>query len=331
VFGYIVRRLLSALLVVILTSMAVFALFFLGPTSAARPLCQLNGRCNAEKLALLTHELGLDDSVVHQYGLWAEGLFKGRDISFGPTYHCSAPCLGISYSTRTEVTNDLKQKFPATLSVAIGASFIYLTLGVFLGVIAARYRGTYIDRGLVSFSLLLYSIPFYVVALVAWIFFSLEWKIFPDTTYVPFTQNPAQWFTHLLLPWLVLGLTNSTAYARFTRGQMVETLGEDYIRTATAKGLRSRKVLFGHALRAAIVPVITIFGLDFAYLLTGTIFLEVIFGIDGIGKWGIEALRSPIDFPVVQATVLVGAVIIVLANLVVDIVYSVIDPRVRLV
>jgi len=330
-FGYIVRRLLSAALVVILTSMAVFALFFLGPTSPARPLCNLNGRCNDEKLALLTDELGLNDSVVHQYGLWAKGLFVDRTISFGPEFHCDAPCLGISYSTRTEVTQDLKQKFPATLSVAIGASAIYLTLVVFLGVIAARYRGTMIDRGLVSFSLLLYSIPFYVVALVAWFFFSLTWKIFPDTTYVPFTQNPAQWFTHLLLPWLVLGLTNSTAYARFTRGQMVETLGEDYIRTATAKGLRSRKVLFGHALRAAIVPVITIFGLDFAYLLTGTIFLEVIFGIDGIGKWGIEALRSPIDFPVVQATVLVGAIIIVLANLVVDIVYSVIDPRVRLV
>jgi peptide/nickel transport system permease protein len=329
-FGYIVRRLFSAALVVILTSFVVFALFFLGPSDPARPLCTLNGRCNDEKLALLTEELGLNDSVIHQYGIWAKGLVHDRTISFGPEFHCDAPCLGISYSTRTEVTKDLEDKFPATLSVAIGAALIFLPLGVALGVLAARYRGTYIDRGLVSSSLLLYSIPFFVVALVAWVLFSLVWQIFPDTTYVPFTENPAKWFWHLLLPWLVLGLTNSTAYARYTRGQMIETLGEDYIRTATAKGLRSRRVMLRHALRAAIVPVVTIFGLDFAYLLSGTIVLEYIFGIDGIGRWGLEALRVPIDFPVVAATVLIAALIIVLANLVVDIVYSVIDPRVRL-
>ncbi len=128
----------------------------------------------------------------------------------------------------------------------------------------------------------------------------------------------------------MLGLTNSTSYARFSRGQMVETLGEDYIRTATAKGLKNNRVIFKHGLRAAIVPVITIFGLDFAYLLVGTVFTEQIFDIDGIGRWGIRALRAPVDFPVVAATVLVGAIIIVVANLLVDILYSVIDPRVRL-
>ncbi len=329
-FGYIVRRLFSAALVVVLVSMTVFAFFFLVPKDPARPLCNLNGRCNAEKLALLTHAMGLDDSVVHQYGIWAKGLVHDRTVSFGPDYHCDAPCLGISYSTRTEVTSDLKEKFPATLSIAIGGAAIFLPLGVALGVLAARHRGTLIDRGLVSASLLLYSIPFFVVAVVAWIFFSLVWQIFPDTTYVPLRENPAQWFWHLLLPWMVLGLTNSTAYARFTRGSMIETLGEDYIRTATAKGLRGRTVMITHGLRAAIVPVITIFGLDFAYLLTGTVILEYTFGIDGIGRWGIQALRQPIDFPVVAATVLVAAVIIVLANLVVDIIYSVIDPRVRL-
>jgi peptide/nickel transport system permease protein len=167
------------------------------------------------------------------------------------------------------------------------------------------------------------------VALLAWIYLSLEWGIFPDTSYHPLTQGVGHWFWGLLLPWLVLGLTNSTSYARFSRGQMVETLGEDYIRTATAKGVKKNKVLFKHALRAAIVPVITIFGLDFAYLLVGTVFTETIFDIDGIGRWGIKALRAPVDFPVVACTVLVGAVIIVLANLIVDILYSVIDPRVR--
>jgi peptide/nickel transport system permease protein len=229
------------------------------------------------------------------------------------------------------VTSDLVKKFPATLSIAIGASIIFLPLGVFLGVLAARHRGTGIDRGLVGGSLVLYSIPVFVIALVAWVLFSLTWQIFPDTSYVPITQNPAKWFWHLLLPWLVLALTSTTAYTRYTRGSMLETMGEDYVRTATAKGLRSQTVMRRHALRAAIVPVITIFGLDFASLLTGTLTIEYIFNIDGIGRWGIEALRTPIDFPVVQATVLVAAFIIVMANLIVDLVYSVIDPRVRLV
>ncbi len=198
-----------------------------------------------------------------------------------------------------------------------------------LGTLAARVRGSVTDRSLVTFSVVVSSIPYYVVALLIWIFFSLQWQIFPDTSYHPFLQNPATWAYGLILPWLAIGVTQSTSYARFTRGQMIETLSEDYIRTATAKGVRSNRVIMRHALRAAIVPVVTIFGLDFAFLLAGTVFTEQIFDIDGIGRWGIRALRAPVDFPVVAATVLIGAVIIVVANLIVDILYSVIDPRVR--
>jgi len=329
-FGYIVRRLMASLLVVILTSMFVFALFFLGPTNPAQPLCDLNGKCTQEKLQVLTQEMGFDQPVAQQYLVWVKGLFVGREINMGGTYHCDAPCMGISYTSRLPVTDELKQKYPATLSLAIGAAIIYLTVGVTLGALAAKVRGTAMDRGLVGFSLVLSSIPYYVVALLAWIYLSLQWGIFPDTSYHPITHGVGPWFYGLLLPWLVLGLATSTTYARFSRGQMVETLGEDYIRTATAKGLRKNRVLFQHALRAAIVPVITIFGLDLAYLLVGTVFTETIFDIDGIGRWGIKALRAPVDFPVVACTVLVGAVIIVLANLIVDILYSVIDPRVRL-
>jgi peptide/nickel transport system permease protein len=185
------------------------------------------------------------------------------------------------------------------------------------------------DRGLVTMSLIVSSIPYYVLALLAWIFLSLEWRIFPDTTYHPITDGIGGWAYGLTLPWLILGLAQSTAYARYTRGQMVETLGEDYIRTATAKGVKKSKVIFQHALRAAIVPVITIFGLDFAFLLAGTLVTEEIFDIDGIGQWSIRALRAPVDFPVVAATVLFASVIIVVANIIVDILYSIIDPRVR--
>ena len=329
-FGYIVRRLMSAFLVVVLTSMFVFLLFFKGPSNPAQPLCDLNGKCTPEKLELLTEQLGLNDSVVHQYAIWVGGLFRDREINFGATYHCDAPCLGISYRTRGEVTTELLEKFPATLSIAVGGATIYLTLGVLLGTIAARRRGTVVDRSLVAFSVTVSAVPYYVIALMVWIYVSLQWKLIEDTSYHPFTDNPIKWATGLALPWLVIGVTSSTAYARYSRGQMVETLEEDYVRTAVAKGVSERGVVVRHALRAAIVPIITIFGLDFAFLLTGTIFTEVIFQIDGIGKWAIQSLSSPVDFPVVSATVLFGAVIIVLANLIVDLLYAVIDPRVRL-
>ncbi|QIG43509.1 ABC transporter permease [Nocardioides anomalus] len=329
-FGYIVRRLMSAALVVVLTSMIVFLLFFKGPSNPAQPLCDLNGKCTQEKLALLTEQLGLNDSVVHQYGIWAGGIFHSREIDFGATYTCDAPCLGISYRSRGQVTDELFEKFPATISIAVGGASIYLVLGVLLGTIAARRRGTWVDRGLVGFSVFVSAVPYYVIALLVWIYVSLQWKLIQDTSYHPLTSDPVHWFTGLSLPWLVIGLTSSTAYARYSRGQMIETMGEDYVRTAVAKGVSQRGVVVRHALRAAIVPIVTIFGLDFAFLLTGTVFTEQIFGIDGIGRWGINALRSPTDFPVVSATVLVAAVIIVIANLIVDLLYAVIDPRVRL-
>ena len=329
-FGYIVRRLMSAFLVVVLTSMCVFVLFFKGPANPAQPLCDLNGKCTPEKLAILTEQLGFNDSMVNQYGIWVGGLFHDREIDFGATYHCDAPCLGISYRTRSEVTSELVSKFPATLSIAVGGAVIYLTLGVLLGTIAAQRRGTAVDRGLVGFSVLVSAIPYYVVALMAWIYISLKWKLIEDTTYHPLTENPVAWATALLLPWAFIGLTFSTSYARYSRGQMIETLGEDYVRTAVAKGVSRRGVVVNHALRAAIVPIITIFGLDFAALLGGTVFTEQIFQIDGIGRLAINAIFSPADFPVVSATVLFAATVVVLANLIVDLLYAVIDPRVRL-
>lgn len=326
--GYIVRRLVAAFLVLTLTSMIVFALFFLGPTNAAQILCDQNARCTPERLVNYETALGLDESVVTQYGKWAKGLVVDRTISVGGDFKCDAPCLGISFRTKAEVRKELVDKYPATFSIAIGGASIYLVLGTTLGVLAARRRGSVADRALVSGSLLLSSIPYYIVALLCWLYFVNQWKIFPESKYVPFTESPSRWFLALLLPWLVIGITSSTQYARFSRGTMVETLGEDYVRTAAAKGLPEGKVVFKHGLRAAIVPIVTIFGLEFATLLSGTIFTEAIFGIDGIGRWGLQAI--PIDFPVISATVLVSAALIVIANLIVDIIYSFLDPRVRL-
>jgi peptide/nickel transport system permease protein len=331
--GFIIRRVLTSIIVVILTSIFVFVLFFkgLGDTPAVNYCEKLGpGKCTALKLDSIKHQMGFDKSVAANYAQWAKGIFVGRSNVYedGKLYNCPAPCLGISLQTTDPVWTDLKQKYPATLTVAVGGATLYLILGVVLGALAARWRGTAADRLLVGSTLIVSSIPFYLVALLAWIYLSLQLKIFPNTEYYPITQNPAKTVAYMALPWLVLGLTNCTQYARFTRGQMVETLNEDYIRTAQAKGVKTNKVLFKHALRAAIVPVITIFGLDFATLLAGTIFLERIFSIDGIGNWSINALHTPIDLPVISASVLVSAILVVTANLLVDILYSFLDPRV---
>jgi peptide/nickel transport system permease protein len=336
VTGFIVRRILSSILVVVLTSIFVFVLFFkgLGDSPAVNYCEQLGpGKCTTLKLDSIKHQMGFDKSVASNYTTWAKGIFLGRQNVYvdGKNYDCPAPCLGISITTGDTVWNDLKQKYPATITVAVGGATLYLTFGVLLGGLAARWRGTAIDRTLVGGSLIVSAIPDYVIILMAWIFFSLRWHIFPNVGYYPITQNPVKTVTWMMLPWLVLGATSLTDYARFTRGQMVETLGEDYIRTAQAKGVSPTRVLFKHALRAAIVPVVTIFGIDFATLLSGTIFIEQIFGIDGIGHWGLQALSTPVDINVVSATVLVGAILIVMANLIVDIVYSFLDPRVSVV
>ncbi len=331
--GYIIRRMISSALVLVLTTMAVFALFWLGPNNPAQPICDQGGggRCTPQRLENIEKAMGLDKSVAVAYGEFAKGLVVDRTIFVGSAeYDCQAPCLGISYAARTQVRDELFARYPATLSLAVGGAIIYLLVGVVTGVTAARYRGSFSDRALVASTLVVSSMPYYVLALLAWIFLTQRTAIFPNTTYNPITENPALWAGGLLLPWLVLGLTSATQYSRFTRGQMVETMSEDYIRTATAKGVSTNKVVFKHGLRAAIIPVVTIFGLDFATLLGGTVFTEEIFRIDGIGRWGLDAIQPPSDIPIVTATVLAAAFFIVMANLVVDVVYSVLDPRVRL-
>lgn len=333
-FSFLVKRLLSGSLVVILISMMVFALFWYGPRSPALELCRrdTNNRCGigSERLAQYEESLGYNNPIASEYGKWAKGLFVGREIKLGSEpIDCPAPCLGLSYRSRAPVTNELMDRLPVTVSLAVGAATLYLVIGVGVGVLAARRRGTLGDRLLVSTSLVVSSIPYYIVALLAMLTLTITSNVFPRVEYHPFLDNPVKWFTGLLLVWLVLGIYGSTSYTRYSRGAMVESLSEDYVRTAKAKGLPQRTIVLRHALRAALVPVITIFGIDFAFLLGGTVFTEAIFSLQGIGRWGLDATRIK-DLPVVQATSLVLAVVVVVANIVVDIVYSLLDPRVRL-
>jgi len=332
VFAYIVKRLVAGLVLLVLISMFIFALFWYGPRSPAEPLCRAERSrgCPPDVLERYEDRLGYNNPISEEYLKWAKGIVVGRTITVGPTdFECSAPCLGLSYRTRQPVYEELKERFPATMSVAIGASLIYLFVGVGVGVGAARRRGSLADKSLVGVTLFLYSIPDYLIVLLAMLYFCIIWGIF-ERGYVSIADGGVSgWLSHLILPWAVLGLTGVTDYARYSRGAMVESLNEDYIRTAQAKGLTQRAVAYKHALRAALVPVVTIFGLDFAFLMGGTLVIERIFDIQGIGLWGLEATYQ-LDFPVVQATVLFGAAIIIVSTLIVDVLYSVLDPRVRL-
>lgn len=333
-FSFLVKRLLSGALIVVLVSILVFLLFWYGPKSPALELCRRDnhGRCGetSQKLAQYEDRLGYNNSVWTEYGKWAKGLVTDRTIQFGEAERaCHAPCLGVSFRDRSQVTDQLKEKFPVTLSLAIGASLLYLIIGVPIGVLAARRRGTFSDKALVSATLVFSSIPYYLVALLSMLILTLSTDLFPTVAYYPFLDNPLKWASGMLLVWLVMGFYGATSYTRYSRGAMVEALNEDYVRTAKAKGLKSRVIVTRHALRAALVPVVTIFGLDVAFLMSGTVFTEKIFDLDGIGKWGLEATYIK-DLPVVQATALVLAVAVVVANMVVDVIYSWLDPRVRL-
>jgi len=328
--GYIARRLVGAALVVVVIFTMVFLLFFYGPSDPGQAICNQQGRCTVERAAQINETLGFTKPVTEQYATFVNGIFTGREVTFGGTsIDCAAPCFGASYITRQPVSEILRERFPATLSIAIGGAMIFFPLGVLLGTLAARRRGSATDRMLVGSSLLVSSIPYYIVCLLTYLYLVVQWGVFPDSEYYPLLDNPVKWFGGMLLPWLVLGLATSTAYARFSRGSMIESLSEDYVRTAKAKGLSERRVTVRHALRAAIVPVVTILGLDFAALLAGTVFTEQIFGISGIGREALRAIFQQ-DFPVVLATVVIASVFVVLANVVVDVLYSVIDPRVRL-
>jgi peptide/nickel transport system permease protein len=331
-FSFLVKRILSGFMIVVLVSMLVYALFWFGPKSPALELCrrETNNRCTPAKLVEYEERLGYNNSIGEEYVKWAKGLFHDRTIYIGTTaYDCPAPCLGLSFRDKTLVTESLKERFPVTLSLAIGASSLYLLIGVTIGVLAARRRGTIADKTLVSSTLVFSSIPYYLVALLSFLMLTLSTSLFPDVEYVPFRDNPVEWASGLLLVWLVMGIYGSTSYTRYSRGAMIESLSEDYVRTAKAKGLKSRTVVTKHALRSALVPVVTIFGLDVAFLLSGTVFTEVIFSLEGIGKWGVDATYIK-DLPVVQATSLVLAVSVVMMNIIVDIMYSFLDPRVRL-
>ncbi len=324
---YIGRRVLMAISVVLVVLVATFLLFFAGPADPAQAMCG-ETRCTTQRLEDIRRSLGTDRPVAEQFSEYFKGLFVGRDIYVsGSAKRCEAPCLGFSFRTGIEVKDAIASRFPNTAMLAVMTMVIFLTVGVSTGVLAARRRGTALDRGIVGFSQVFGSIPSYITGLLFALYFTVLYPILPR--FSGRSEGIPTWFGGLIAPAIILGLFYATGYVRYARASMVDTLNQDYVRTARSKGIGEQTVVYKHALRAALSPVVTILGLDMAGLLSGTLITEQIFGVDGIGRFAIESLRND-DLPIIMGTVLVGCVLVVVMNLLVDIAYSFLDPRVRL-
>ena len=333
--AFLVRRLLAAVLLLVVVSMATFAIFFLVPRAAGQTPDQIAlryvGRSTSPEAIQATKDrLHLEDPLPQQYGRFVTGIVAGSDFKVGPqTVPCPAPCFGYSFRNNQPVTTLLVDRLPVTLSLAAGASVIWLVSGVAIGVLSALRRGSAFDRAAMTVALAGVSLPIYFTGLLSLALFAYTLKFFPNgVNYVAFTQNPLDWAYNLVLPWITLAFLYAALYARLTRAGMLETMNEDYIRTARAKGLPERTVVVKHAMRASLTPILTIFGLDLGLLLGGAVLTESTFSLPGMGQLVVDAVFGN-DLPIVLGVVMVAGFFVVLANLVVDVLYAAIDPRVR--
>ncbi|MBQ1060315.1 ABC transporter permease [Micromonospora chalcea] len=324
---FLLKRLLLAVSVLLAVSIVSFLMFFALPRDPVTGMCPKN--CNAERLERVRTELGLNDPKPTQYVNYMKGIFVGRDLGSAQGGKCEAPCLGYSYVNSEAVTDTFARVLPVTLNIVLPAAVLWLALGVGLGMISALRRGSLLDRISIGLTLTFASLQLYFVGAVLLLVFVYSLKILPTPRYVPFLENPIEWARGLVLAWVTLALLFSAIYARLSRAQMLETLSEDFVRTARAKGVAKRNVYGRHVLRAAITPIVTIAGLDVGAALGGTVITETTFGIQGLGRTAVEAVRQG-DLPTIMATVLVSALFVVVANIVVDLLYAFIDPRVRL-
>jgi peptide/nickel transport system permease protein len=325
---FLVRRIGIAVLTLVAVSVLTFWLFFSVPNDPAALQC--GKQCNEAQLAQIRESLGLGRPTHELYVEYMRGIFVGRTIGRGDFARaCPAPCLGYSFRTGEPVLAMLTRALPVTLSIVAGAAFLWLLGGVTLGVVSALKRGTWIDKSAIAISLVGASSQVYFIGIILQLVlvFLLGW--FPVPTYTSPFVSPVRWAGGLVLAWTTLALINSALYARLTRGQMLETLSEDFVRTARAKGLPMRTVQLRHALRAAITPIVTIAGIDIGAALGGTVITENVFGLQGVGRLAVQAAQQ-LNLPIVMATVLIAAFFIVTANAIVDVLYAVIDPRVRL-
>jgi peptide/nickel transport system permease protein len=335
VVTYLIRRIVAAIVLLFVVSVITFSIFYLVPRFAGATPESLATRyvgrtADVETVQLTAERLGFYDPIYVQYGNWAKGIVAGAEYDMGAQQvECPAPCFGYSFITRQAVFPELMDRAPVTFALAIGASILWLVTGVSIGVLSALKRGSFFDRFAMIFALAGVSMPIFWTGLMALSIFSYKLNITaPGGSYTPFMQNPAEWAYNMLLPWITLSLLFSAQYARLTRAGMLETMSEDYVRTARAKGLVERRVVVKHGLRGALTPIVTIFGLDFGLLIGGAVLTERVFSLNGLGNYAVQGIFAN-DLPKILGVTLLAAVFVVVANLIVDILYAVVDPRVR--
>ena len=318
---YLVRRALFLILVLWLVSVITFLIFVKLP--AGDPARRFSGqRQTPELVAAARRTLGLDKPVLVQYGRFAKGLVPWPGWFLDEDYY-------FSYSNFVPVKEQIYARLPVTITLALGAAFIWLIVGLSIGVVSAVKRRTLVDRAGMLFALFGVSAP------VFWLGFLFLYVFWFKLGIAPRSGLPAHqpiWESilsgHFILPWAALCLTFAAFYARMVRGNLIESMGEDYIRTARAKGLSERRVIYKHGLRAALTPVVTMFGMDLGVLLGGAVITETVFNLPGLGQYAIKSITTN-DFPGVMGVTVFAAMFIVVANLVVDVAYAFLDPRVR--
>lgn len=332
---FIVRRLLWVVVLLFAVTLLTFTFFSLVPSADPAAL-RAGKQASPERIAVIREQLGLDKSkpeqfynYVHQLSpVWVD-FHHFREL---PSVDFKVPDLGFSFVNEVNVREEVIDRLPATISLAAGAVVIWLFLGVTVGIVSAMRRGKLMDRLAMGGALLGISAPVYWLGLVALYLFAQDvgrWEIFPPPgSYQGITESPTDWFTALLLPWCVLSVLFAANYARLLRGNLLEVMSEDYIRTARAKGLRERRVVMRHGVRSAVTPIVTLLGLDVGQLLAGAILTESVFNIPGLGRLAFAAIERA-DLPMIQGTVLFAAFFVVMMNLLVDIAYAFLDPRVR--
>jgi peptide/nickel transport system permease protein len=315
--SFVIRRLLLGVVVMWVVSVATFLLFFVAPQDPARLLAGKNP--SAQEIANINRRLGLDQPILVQY--WH---YLIRLLHFN---------LGTSYFTGTSVNTILKEDLPPTLSVMAGGAVLWLIVGIGAGILSATRARSLVDRISTTGVLIGITFPTFVVGLLLLflVFKPLNQAGFHwiQTGYEGPSQSIVGWAGHMILPWITIAAVSAATYTRLTRGALLDALGEDYVRTARAKGLSERRVLYRHAVRAALTPVVSQLGVDIGTLAGGAVVTETVFGLGGIGQQSLTSILNG-DTPVVLGIVLVAALFVVVANIVVDIAYSVLDPRVKL-
>ena len=311
-WAYIVRRVLATIPVMAVVALFVFSLLYLAPGDPAAVIA--GDQATPDDVERIRASLGLDRPYLVRFGAWVWDILHGD--------------LGTSIFTNLPVSHMIAQRIEPTLSLMIVTLLLAVSVAVPMGVVAAWKQGTVIDRAVMGFAVLGFSVPVFVVGYLLAYFFALEWDLLPVQGYTPFARGFWPWLENLILPAIALGTVYIALIARITRATMLEVLQQDYIRTAKAKGVGQRAILFLHALKNAAVPIVTVIGIGIALLIGGAVVTESVFAIPGLGRLTVDAILRR-DYPVIQGVVLLFSFVYVLVNLAIDLLYTLFDPRIR--